>query len=201
MRIVAGHFRSRNLLSAKGLDLRPTSDRLRETLFNILGARVEGSTFLDVCAGTGAVGIEALSRGAAHVILIEKHAATAALIQRNLLALNVRLATPKIESPDQDPEAIGVAEVIHAAAGTAFAKLTTRGIRASLIFADPPYAEKKLLDAIIRSVADSEILTSQGIFIAEHPSRVSLPESEGKLRRTRVLTQGDSTLSFFGFQS
>src|SRR2546421_12884144 len=84
MRIVAGKYRSRLLKSLKGAALRPTSDRLRETLFNVLGERVDGSRFLDAFAGTGAVGIEALSRGAAEVVFIENHAPAAALIRRNL---------------------------------------------------------------------------------------------------------------------
>src|SRR5437899_12473367 len=79
MRVVAGKYRSRVLKSMRGLALRPASDRLRETLFNILGAAVEGSVFVDVYAGTGAVGIEALSRGAREVIFIDNHPAAVAL--------------------------------------------------------------------------------------------------------------------------
>src|SRR5207302_8383435 len=89
MRVVAGKYRSRALKSMRGLALRPSSDRLRETLFNILGAAVEGSVFVDVYAGTGAVGIEALSRGAREVIFIENHPAAAALIRSNLRALDI----------------------------------------------------------------------------------------------------------------
>src|SRR5216684_8548687 len=89
MRVVAGKYRSRALKSMRGLALRPSSDRLRETLFNILGAAVEGSVFVDVYAGTGAVGIEALSRGAREVLFIENHAAAASLIRKNLQALGI----------------------------------------------------------------------------------------------------------------
>src|ERR1700738_4644934 len=92
MRIIAGTFRSRILKSLKGQALRPTSDRLRETLFNVLGAAVDGSQFIDVFAGTGAVGIEALSRGAVQAVFIEKHAPAAALIRRNLESLGVHSA-------------------------------------------------------------------------------------------------------------
>jgi 16S rRNA (guanine966-N2)-methyltransferase len=87
MRVIAGKYRSRKLRSLRGQALRPTSDRLRETLFNILGPLVEGATFLDLYAGTGAVGIEALSRGAREAIFIEQHAPAAALIRRNLDSL------------------------------------------------------------------------------------------------------------------
>src|ERR1700676_4974780 len=90
MRIIAGTFRSRILKSLKGQALRPTSDRLRETLFNVLGGAVDGAQFLDVFAGTGAVGIEALSRGASEVVFVENHAPAAALIRRNLESLGIR---------------------------------------------------------------------------------------------------------------
>jgi 16S rRNA (guanine(966)-N(2))-methyltransferase RsmD len=89
MRIIAGKYRSRILKSLKGLALRPTSDRLRETLFNVLGPAVAGSRFLDVFAGTGAVGIEALSRGAAEAIFVESHAPAAKLIRHNLDSLGI----------------------------------------------------------------------------------------------------------------
>ena len=84
MRVIAGKYRSRILKSPKSLELRPTSDRLRETLFNVLGAGVADSRFIDLFAGTGAIGIEALSRGAAEVVLVENHAPAARLIRRNL---------------------------------------------------------------------------------------------------------------------
>src|SRR5580658_2756509 len=90
MRVIAGIYRSRILKSLKGLALRPTSDRLRETLFNVLGGAVDGARFIDVFAGTGAVGIEALSRGASEVVFIENHAPAAALIRCNLESLDVR---------------------------------------------------------------------------------------------------------------
>jgi 16S rRNA (guanine(966)-N(2))-methyltransferase RsmD len=199
MRIVAGHFRSRTLLSVRDLDLRPTSDRLRETLFNILGERVAGSSFIDLFAGTGAVGIEALSRGASHVIFVEKHEATVDLIRKNLHALGVPQGVKKIASADYDSNEIGAAEVLHTNVGAALKKFAAGGVRADLIFADPPYAEKRLLESSLKFIGDSEILNLNGQFMAEHSSRISLPEVAGKLRRTRVLAQGDSAISFFGF--
>src|SRR5258708_36655890 len=90
MRVIAGTFRSRQLKSLKGLALRPTSDRLRETLFNVLAPRIEGSRFIDGFAGTGAIGIEAISRGATEVIFIENYGAAATLIQKNLDSLDIR---------------------------------------------------------------------------------------------------------------
>src|SRR5882724_12815539 len=90
MRVIAGQYRSRILKSLKGLALRPTSDKLRETLFNVLGPEIAGSHFIDLFAGTGAVGIEALSRGAAQVVFVENHAPAAALIRKNLESLGIR---------------------------------------------------------------------------------------------------------------
>jgi 16S rRNA (guanine966-N2)-methyltransferase len=199
MRIVAGHFRSRTLLSVRDLELRPTSDRLRETLFNILGERVAGSMFIDLFAGTGAVGIEALSRGASHTIFVEKHEETAELIRKNLHALGVPQGGRRNVQSDYDSGKIGAAEVMHTNVGAALKKFAAGGVRADLIFADPPYAEKKLLESALKFIGDAEILNLGGLFMAEHSSRVTLPEGAGKLRRTRVLTQGDSTISFFGY--
>ena len=94
MRVIAGQFRSRQLKSLKGLALRPTSDRLRETVFNVLAPLIVGARFLDVFAGTGAIGIEALSRGAAEAVFIESHQPAAALIKQNLASLGFGLAFP-----------------------------------------------------------------------------------------------------------
>src|ERR1700677_5092747 len=107
MRVIAGEFRSRKLLSMPGDDVRPTPDKMRQTLFNILQTQIEGSVFVDAYAGTGAVGIEALSRGARHVVFIEKNREAANLIKSNLSSLGV----------------MGRARVIHAPAVPSFAKL------------------------------------------------------------------------------
>ena len=97
MRVIAGEFRSRKLKSLPGMDIRPTSDRLRETLFNILQPRIEGVVFVDAYAGTGAVGIEALSRGAARAVFIEKDRRAVEIIRENLAALGLEgRATDKI---------------------------------------------------------------------------------------------------------
>jgi 16S rRNA (guanine966-N2)-methyltransferase len=197
MRIVAGHFRSRTLQSVRGLELRPTSDRLRETLFNILGERVVGAVFLDIFAGTGAVGIEALSRGASRVVFIEKHAGTAELIRKNLFALGVRENARVTSSPDGDVAEVGSAEVIHGGANAALKKLAASGMRADLIFADPPYADKYLVEDVLEFVGENSILNAGGLFMAEHTSRVKLSERFGKLRQVRALVKGDSGISFY----
>jgi 16S rRNA (guanine966-N2)-methyltransferase len=185
MRIVAGRFRSRILAPVKDLALRPTSDRLRETLFDILGERVEGAVFWDLFAGTGAVGIEALSRGARRVIFVEKHAATVRLIRKNLDMLKVREGKG------------GEAEIVCADVMEAARRLSARDENADFIFADPPYAREKELEETLRIVSERGLLAPRGIFVAEHSVKVRLPESAGGLKRTRVVEQGDSAVSFY----
>lgn len=173
----------------KDLALRPTSDRLRETLFDILGERVAGAVFWDLFAGTGAVGIEALSREARRVVFVEKHAATVRLIRKNLEMLKVR------EGKDGD------AEIICADAVAALSKLGSRGVKADFIFADPPYAREKELEETLRIAGGANLLTEGGIFMAEHSVKVALPESVEKLKKTRVVEQGDSAVSFYASQT
>ena len=124
MRVIAGKFRSRTLRSLKGLELRPSSDRLRETLFNILGPAVQGAAFLDLYAGTGAVGIEALSRGARSAWFVEQHGPATALIRRNLDSLGIRKE----------------AEILSVDVLRGLERLESRHAHADFIFLDPPYA-------------------------------------------------------------
>lgn len=185
MRIVAGKFRSRILAPVKDLALRPTSDRLRETIFDILNEQIENSIFLDLFAGTGAVGIEALSRGARRVFFVEKHAATVRLIRKNLEMLKVR------DGKD------GEAEIVCADVLIALSRLATRGAKADFIFADPPYAREKELIEVLNLVGGSSILADRGLLIAEHSVKVVLPETAGELKKTRMVEQGDSAVSFY----
>jgi 16S rRNA (guanine966-N2)-methyltransferase len=167
MRIIAGEFRSRRLKTLPGLDTRPTPDRLRESLFNILAPRIEGLTFLDAYAGTGAVGIEALSRGAARAIFIERSKAATEIIRENLRALNLT----------------NRAEVLP---GRVAQYLPHR--RADIVFLDPPYDQENEYEAISLSTAP--------LVIAQHSSRLNLPEYPG-YKLARAVQQGDNTLSFF----
>jgi len=182
MRIIAGTFRSRILKSLKGLALRPTSDYLRETLFNVLGPGIAGSRFLDLYAGTGAVGIEALSRGAVETVFVENHAAAAKLIRENLASL-------KITS--------GV-QVIAADVAPALAKLAMRP-RAPFdcVFLDPPYAAESEYETTLNILGISALVSPSSIVIAEHRKSFEMPENFSCLERYRVLKQGDAVLSFF----
>lgn len=203
MRIIAGKYRSRLLKSLKGDALRPTSDRLRETLFNILGADVSGSRFLDVFAGTGAVGIEALSRGAAEAIFIEHHAPAAKLIRRNLDSLAItREAT--ILTADALAALEKLAARRDASVAQALLPVPQKGspptsVLIHLVFIDPPYAAHddytRTLDFL--SSDRATFLAADALIIFEHHHKFSLPESSGRLTRARLLKQGDAALSFY----
>jgi 16S rRNA (guanine966-N2)-methyltransferase len=185
MRVIAGIHRSRILKSLKGLALRPTSDRLRETLFNVLGPGVAGSRFLDLFAGTGAIGIEALSRGAAEVVFVENHPPAAALIRRNLASLGINTG----------------ATVLVVDAHRALEKLASRQKRAvarfDFIFLDPPYAAAKDYSRVLEFLGSADLLASSSIVVAEHRRSFALPEAAGALLRYRVLKQGDAALSLY----
>ena len=182
MRIIAGTFRSRQLKSLKKLRIRPTSDMLRETLFNILGPRVDGARFLDLFAGSGAVGIEAVSRGAAHVVLVENHRAAAHLISKNLALLEIGEG----------------ARLIPADAIEAIAKLESERASAfEFIFLDPPYAKERDYHSVLHALEKSPLLSDSSILIAEHRKTFSLPAAIGRLQQFRTLKQGDATLSFY----
>jgi 16S rRNA (guanine(966)-N(2))-methyltransferase RsmD len=181
MRVIAGKYRSRTLRSLKGQALRPTSDRLRETLFNILGPTVEGATFVDLYAGTGAVGIEALSRGARRVIFVEQHAPAAALIRRNL-----------------EPLGIGAeAEILNINVARGIERLEGRHIHAQFIFLDPPYAADSEYETALEALGESPLLAPEGRVIVEHLKKRQLPERSGDLELVRVVEQGDAALSFY----
>src|ERR1700686_4308317 len=181
MRVIAGTFRSRQLKSLKGLTLRPTSDMLRETLFNVLGPRIKGTRFLDLFAGTGAIGIEAVSRGAAFVAFVEKHSKTVHLIRENLASLEI---------------AEGV-RVIPGDAIAAIAKLENESLPPfDFIFLDPPYANQSEYKETLRVIDQSKLVHDSTLIIPEHRKSFELPASLTRFERARILRQGDAALSF-----
>jgi 16S rRNA (guanine966-N2)-methyltransferase len=193
VRVIAGKYRSRRLQTLRGTALRPSSDRLRETLFNILGATIEGAVFIDLFAGSGAVGIEALSRGARGAIFVENHPAGAALITRNLASLGIPTA---VEVASRKTFA-GSAEILRMDAMDALERLAEGGARVDLVFADPPYANTRAYEDILEFLGESELLARSGRVIAEHRRKSDLPAIVGRLERTRVVEQGDTALSFY----
>ena len=182
MRIIAGKFRGRKLKSPPSLQTRPTSDRLRETLFNILAPRIGGACVLDLCAGTGAVGIEALSRGAIHVTFVDQSRKMCALIAENVNALSI-----------EEREI----EIVTSEASDFLRKLVKKAKDPfDIVFFDPPYAAdyEIVLDYIGEHA--TEVLAS-GVAIVEHDKKKELREEVGQLKRYRVVKQGDSSLSFY----
>jgi 16S rRNA (guanine(966)-N(2))-methyltransferase RsmD len=194
MRIIAGSLRSRSLQAPPGLATRPTSDRLRETLFNVIAARIgsdaRGATFLDLYAGSGAVGIEALSRGAARVEFVEKSPAALKVLRGNLEKLGLTTGF-RIHS-------VSVAAFLRRAAEV------PKPERYDVVFLDPPYdaAEEYastlgLLGLGLLGGAVRGLLAEEALVIAEHRRKERLDECYGALSRTRLLEQGDAALSFY----
>jgi 16S rRNA (guanine(966)-N(2))-methyltransferase RsmD len=187
MRIIAGEFRSRKLEAPAGLATRPTSDRLRETLFNVLAPRIEGAAFLDLYAGSGAVGIEALSRGAGSVVFVERAPAGLAALRGNLDRLGLT-AGFRIQS---------------GSVGAWLRKASGGGATFDLVFLDPPYEAADEYAATLGMLGgDAAGLLAEGaLVIAEHRSKAGreerLEERYGKLDRMRLLEQGDAALSFY----
>jgi 16S rRNA (guanine966-N2)-methyltransferase len=194
MRIIAGEFRGRRLKTVRGLAVRPTSDKLRETIFNILRSEVPGSTFIDCYAGSGAVGLEAASRGASRVFLIEKDPAAARVMEQNIAALG--------EQTIAAPGAGSAVRVVRADVKTGMRKLAAQGVRATICFLDPPYASLQVaLKNIEWLVSGAALLHPEGMIILEHARKDASPEQIGKppnrWERSRLLLQGSSAVSFY----
>jgi 16S rRNA (guanine(966)-N(2))-methyltransferase RsmD len=185
MRVITGKYRSRPLHSLQGMDIRPTSDRLRETLFSVLTAgnpsALEGNVWLDLFAGTGAVGIEAISRGAKDVYFVESSAAAADVIQKNLRSLGVS----------------GGFRVMREEVPRALSRLNKEGISADVVFLDPPYRMQDAYVSTLRALTDSSLIGARSLVIAEHEKKFDPGADFGVLRRYRVLPQGSNALSFY----
>ena len=184
MRVIAGTYRSRQLLAPRGMKTRPTSDRLRETLFNILAPRLDGCRFVDLYAGTGAVGIEALSRGASHIWFAENAEPALASLRQNLAALKI----------DQGftLEDRGVGAMLQ--------RLSKLQEPIELVYLDPPYEAEDEYSGTLHffgSARGRAMLGPDAIVVAEHSSKVKLDQRYGSLEQTRFLKQGDAALSFF----
>jgi 16S rRNA (guanine966-N2)-methyltransferase len=184
MRIIAGRFGSRRLAAPAGEATRPTSDRLRETLFNVLAPRIEGAAFLDLYAGSGAVGIEALSRGAARAVFVERAPAALKELRANLAQLGIS-AGFRIQ-----PGQVG-----------AFLRRTAAAAPSpfDLIFLDPPYDAAQEYETTLGLLggAAAGLAAAGGLVIAEHRRKLRLEPAYGCLRRMRLLEQGDAALSFY----
>jgi len=185
MRVIAGKLRRRTLEAPAGLGTRPTSDRLRETLFNVLAPRIEGARFLDLYAGSGAVGIEAVSRGAASVVLVERAEPALRVLRTNLEKLGLR--------GDVRVEAASVGAFLRRVRPEKSARCF------DVVFLDPPYeaADEYATMLGLLGGASAGLLAAGAVVIAEHRRKEMLEDAYGSLGRTRVLEQGEAALSFY----
>jgi 16S rRNA (guanine(966)-N(2))-methyltransferase RsmD len=185
MRIISGTYRGLHIKTLKGADLRPTSEQLRETLFDVLGPNVEGSRFLDAYAGSGAVGLEALSRGAREVVFIEHYRAAAELIRKNLAALQIDSGY----------------HVLACSVLTGLERLELEGARFDYVFLDPPYKEIREYHHVLRQLGRSPLVSPASLVVAEHSRHCFLEDEYASLRRTRLLRHGDAQLGFYRLAS
>lgn len=180
MRVIAGAARGIRLTAPKGQDVRPTLDRVRESLFNILAPRLDGARFLDLFAGTAANGIEALSRGAAWATFVDNAASSRVIIQQNLT--HTKFDTQADILPYALPAQLDRIPQTHAPY--------------TIIFADPPYAFTGY-ETLLTGIGECKLLTPEGVIIIEHAQRNPMAESAGIFQRVRQTTYGDTVLSFF----
>jgi 16S rRNA (guanine(966)-N(2))-methyltransferase RsmD len=179
-RIIAGAGKGRRLKSPRGLDTRPTGARVKQTLFDILSPILPGCRFLDAFAGSGGIGVEALSRGAARVVFVDQSAAAIEAVQENVRALG----------------GIGESQVFRQDARLALAALADTGVRFDVVYLDPPYASS-LYEESLEQVGRMGLLEPDGLAVAEHFHKRRLPETIGGLVRARQVRVGDHCLSFY----
>lgn len=180
-RIIAGRNKGRRLKAPKGLEIRPTGARVKQTLFDILAPRLPGCRFLDAFAGSGGIGLEAVSRGAARVVMIDTSAPAVAAIRENVEATGAEG---------------GRVQVFRQDARIGLAALADTGVRFDIVFLDPPY-DSGLYEPILEQLATMRLLEPDGVAVAEHFHKTPLPERIGGLIRYRQVRVGDHLLSFY----
>lgn len=182
MHILAGKYKNKRLQSSLSPKVKPTVRRLRETLFNYLGERIVGARFLDLCAGSGAVGIEALSRGAAHATFVDRSVKFCHFVMTNLDVCEVPEAEADVVADDV------IAFLARVRAGSAVPPW-------EVVFYDPPYDAD--YGPVLHELGRPGILTTTGLLIAEHDAELEMPVGVGQLRVVEIFRQGDSTLTVF----
>ncbi len=180
MRVISGKFRGRRLLSPRGMEIRPTSDRLKQTLFDILATRIGGAVFLDGFAGTGSVGIEALSRGAKEVVYIESSPEAVKLVRRNLEVCGV----------------VSGYRIVPRDVFTALRDLGRQDFRPDIVFFDPPYHWEPYRDLL--NLLFNTGMAGPGTVVAiEHHAKADVPDAGEEFMRSRIVAQGDKRLTFY----
>ncbi len=180
MRIVAGKYRGLHIASPRGKRVRPTTDRVREAIFNILGADLSELWVLDLFAGTGAMGLEALSRGARFVVMVDQHPAALKLIGRNLAACG-------------NPENV---KVCRLDLRRGLKGLVRQGFCFDLVFLDPPYG-RGLNQGCLQQLGNGALLNSAATVVSEHPIEENLASTFGCLQRQTIRRYGSTLVSFY----
>lgn len=180
LRVISGSARGHKLKTIKGNTTRPTSDRVKESLFNIIAEYINGADVLDLYAGTGNLGIEALSRGANSAVFVDKSSECISIIQENL----------------KHTKLIDKANLISGDANNTLNKLSQKNMAFDIIFLDPPYS-KNFIKEILEIIEKNDIIKNDGIIIAEHDINDSVEEEIGKLKLVRSKKYGDTVLSFY----
>ena len=190
MRIVAGKFKGRRLKTAKRAEVRPTADRVKESLFRIFGERVIDADFLDLCAGTGSIGLEALSQGAKSVTFVDSNYHSVRIIESNLEMCGFDRKHPHVR-------------LMHLDARKALTRLGKRKTKFDLIYFDPPYASK-IHESCVKLIAEGDLLSAAGGLVIEH-GKVQEPDWTGALTLDELVLSrqeryGDTMLSFYKWQ-
>ena len=191
MRVIGGTAKSTPLVSLKGAKVRPTLDRVRESLFNQIAGEIADSRFLDLFAGSGAIGIEALSRGAAEVVFVELNSKSQAIIYQNLV--KCRYLDPENEEKKSKEWILLKSNALHA-----LKVLAERRHQFDLVYVDPPYADD-LYEETLTALAQSHLLAKSAQVIAEHHHKTELRENYDKLNLIKKRQMGDTCLSFYDF--
>lgn len=184
MRVISGELKGRKLEKLEGMDIRPTSDRVKESLFNMFGIRIFDSSFLDLFAGTGAIGIEAYSRGAARIVFVDADARSIQVLKGNLQKLNILDKT----------------EIYNIDYMNAINKLSADGRSFDIIFMDPPYLRGYEKNAL-KEVSDKNLLSTDGIIVVEHDLLDDMPERAGRLAIRRQKKYGKTMLTFYTIET
>jgi len=187
VRVIAGEFKSRKLRTLDGQVTRPTSDRLKETLFNLVQSHIADAAFLDCFAGSGSIGIEALSRGAEFVVFVEESPRAVKVIRQNLTLL--------------DEDRTLRCQILAQKAQAALKSLERTGRKFDIVFLDPPYADADQYPRVFEQLQNCELLSDEALVVAEHSKFLALPAQVMHLERRREVRQGDSVLSLYHFRA
>lgn len=185
MKIIGGLYKGRNFYMPEGI--RPTQNMIRKAVFDFLGQDLEGLTFLDLFAGSGGVGLEAVSRGAQKVTMVEKEERFCEVIRENLELLEVPLMGPNRQA---------LYELVQSDAFAAVKLFTAQGRKFDIIFADPPYSPG-LAKKILKTLGAYDIVSANCVVVIQHEKREILPETEGNLLRAQQRKYGNTILSIY----